>query len=189
MFDDGKAESGTPQRAGVALVYAVKPLKYAVLFCLGNSDAGVRKGDNGILFIFADRHKDVPAVMVIFYGVIAQVVKHLSDQIVRADDADRETGAVFCGRGLQGNGDPAFVRGRLQDVDRVLRCFHDIHFLCGRMDRALIELGDPDYIINQCDETLAFPINITSKLDHFFLVAESAAHEFGKPVDRCQGCL
>ena len=124
--------------------------------------------------------------MIIFYGVITQVVKHFSDQIVRTDDADRKVGAVFSERGLQGNGNLPFVRSRLQNGDRVFCSFHDIHFLCRSMDRALIELGDPDNIIDQRNEPLTLPVNITGELDHFFFIAESAAHKFGKTVDGCQ---
>ena len=54
---------------------------------------------------------------------------------------------------------------------------------------SLIQLGDPDDVVDQGDEPLALAVDVAGELDHGRLVAETAAHELSKAADRGEGGL
>ena len=71
VLDDGQTETRAADGLGMAFIHAVEALENAALVRVGNADAGVRDGEDGLGGALSDIDADAAAVYVVFDGVIA----------------------------------------------------------------------------------------------------------------------
>ena len=74
MLDNRKPKSRSAKCLGVAFIYAVKALKYAFLFCRGNTDAGIRYCQQHVVLLVLHRYCNASVFAVIFNGIVAKII-------------------------------------------------------------------------------------------------------------------
>ncbi len=97
MLDDSQPKAGATRLFGTAFVHAEETLKDAFLVFQGNADA-VILDDQPI----RDRHPDMPALLVIADGIVAQIVNQLLHQFFVGTYCQR--------RPFQGKRNTMFIR-------------------------------------------------------------------------------
>ena len=87
VLDDGQAQARPANLLGVTLVHPVEALKDAALVGIGDADARVRHPQLHMAPLPPDVHPDAAAGLVVFDGVVAEVIDHLIENL--PDPADR----------------------------------------------------------------------------------------------------
>ena len=190
VFDDRKAQAGSADLSGVALVHAVEAFEDPLLFVGGDADAVVLDGQAGPVSLLPDPDRDFSALPVVFDGIVAEIVDHLVDQVGGSRDADglvRSSGlSVRPGLSLHMDRHPALPGGRFKCLCGIPGGLQEVNFLNLSRDSSLVQFGQADDVVDQSDHPLALPVDISRELDHFFLIAQAALHQFRESADRGQ---
>ena len=181
MLDNRKPQTGSAPLLGAAFIHAVKTLKDSALRMQWNADAIVSDDDFCLLFHAADTDMHRSAGVVVFDGIVDEIDKQLPDVAFVA--AQQQAGA------FQLNLNLVALNDRIQNLQRTLGRGTQFH-LCVQEIRVFLDFRQPDNVVDQKEQALAFPFDHSTVFLHIiFLCNHAAAEHFSKPFDGCQRCF
>ena len=179
MFDDGKAQSGAAHFLGTAFIHPVEALENALLILRGDTNAGVADSEHGFPALIPDREGDAAVFLVVFYGIVAEIIANAVEQLGHAGKADALPAEVYGYMGL--------LRCQGKTVHRILRNIIKIAFLPLHFRRAIIQTAEGDHVLYQAAHALAFAVNLAGKILHILGLNHSVGQQLRIAGDGVQG--